>query len=197
MRKLLIDSSTDESEVNYPIKPTHGGYMEMMEYKNSARGHLIALENKGAMEGYLEEMMQGTKMKQKAYLDSFEMHSETIDQLVSLSWTAVILRHFEEEMRTTRKIHAPIAVRYVRTDLQLSFAWCMTGLTMEESDPEERKRSKVEKVLLMTTFKRPHDPERNGSSVCETERRSVFRPIHERANINARIEYLCQDAEIR
>ena len=28
-----------------------GGYMEMMEDRNSARGHLIALENKSAMEG--------------------------------------------------------------------------------------------------------------------------------------------------
>ena len=168
MRELLIDSSTDESEVNYPIKSTHGGYMEMMEYRNSARGHLIALENKGAMEGYLEEMIQGLKMKQKAYgtLDSFEMHSETIDQLVSLSWRAVLLRHFEEKMRTTRKVHALIAVRYIRSDLQLSFAWCMTGLTMEEYDSEERKRSKVEKVLLMTTFRRPHDPGKSGSSVC-------------------------------
>ena len=30
-----------------------GGYMEMLEYRNSARGHLMALEDKSAMEGYL------------------------------------------------------------------------------------------------------------------------------------------------
>ena len=42
-----------------------GGYMEMMEYRNSARGHLIAPENKGAMEYNLEETIQGTTMKQK------------------------------------------------------------------------------------------------------------------------------------
>ena len=30
-------------------------------------GHLIALENKSAMEDYLKEMKQGTAMKQKAY----------------------------------------------------------------------------------------------------------------------------------
>ena len=29
------------------------GYMEMLEYRNSARGHLMALEDKSAMEGYL------------------------------------------------------------------------------------------------------------------------------------------------
>ena len=44
-----------------------GGYMEMMEYKKSARGHLIALENKRAMEFYLEEIIQGSTMKQKTY----------------------------------------------------------------------------------------------------------------------------------
>ena len=38
-----------------------GEYMEMVEYRNS--GHLIALENKGAMECYLEEMIQGTTLK--------------------------------------------------------------------------------------------------------------------------------------
>ena len=91
-----------------------GGYMEMMEYRNSDSGHLISLENKGIMECYLEEMVQGTELKQKAYgtLVSSEMHAETIDQLVSLPWRAVVLRHFEEEMRTTPKIHTLIAVPY-------------------------------------------------------------------------------------
>ena len=57
-----------------------GGYMEMLEYRNSARGHLIALEDKSTMEGYLETMMQGTTLKQKAYgtLVSSEMQAETI-----------------------------------------------------------------------------------------------------------------------
>ena len=46
----------------FSIDGPAGGYMEMMEYRNSARGHLIALENKDAMECYLEEMIQGTTM---------------------------------------------------------------------------------------------------------------------------------------
>ena len=64
-----------------------------------------------------------------------------------------MLRHFEEEMRTTPKIHALIAIAYIRTELQLRFAWCMTGLTKEEYDSEEKKRSKEEKVLLMTSLR--------------------------------------------
>ena len=107
------------------------GNMEMLEYRNSARGHLMALEDKNAMEGFLETMMQGTTLRQKAYgtLVSSEMHAETIEHLVSLPWRAVVLRYFEEEMRTTPKIHALIAIPHVITELQLRFAWCMIGLT--------------------------------------------------------------------
>ena len=99
--------------------------------------------------------MQGTILKQKAYgtLASSEMQAETIEQLVSLPWRAVMLRYFEEERRTTPKIHALIAVPYVRTELQLRFAWCMIGLTRGEYESEERKRSKEEKVFLMTSMR--------------------------------------------
>ena len=70
-----------------------------------------------------------------------------------LSWRAVILHHFEEKMRTTSKIHALTAVPYVRTELQLRFAWCMTGLTMGEYGSEKNKRSKEENLLLMTSLR--------------------------------------------
>ena len=132
-----------------------GGYMEMLEYRNSARGYVMALEDKSAMEGYLETMLQDTTLKQKAYgtLASSEIQAETIEQLVSSPWKAVLLRYFEEEMRTTPRIHALMAVPYVRTELQLRFAWCMVGLTRGEYDSEERKRSKEEKVFLMTNLR--------------------------------------------
>ena len=57
-------------------------------------------------------------MKQKAYgtLVSSEVHAETIAQLVSLPWRAMVLRQFEEEMRNTPKKHALIAIPYVRRE---------------------------------------------------------------------------------
>ena len=66
-------------------------------------------------------MMQGTTLKQKAYgnLILSEMHAETLEQFVSLPWIAVVLQNFEDEMRITPKIHALIAIPYVRTELQL------------------------------------------------------------------------------
>ena len=84
---------------------------------------------------------------------SSEMQAETIEQLVSLPWKAVVIRYFEEEMRTTPRIHALMAVPYVRTELQLRFAWCMMGSTRGDYDSEERKRSKEEKVFLMTNLR--------------------------------------------
>ena len=89
-----------------------GGYMEKLENRNSARGYVMALEDKSAMQVYLETMLQGTTLKQKAYgtLASSEMQAETIEQLVSLPWKAVVLRYFEKEMGTTPRIHALMAV---------------------------------------------------------------------------------------
>ena len=129
--------------------------MEMLEYRNSARGYVMALEVEKAMKGYLETMLRGTTLKQKAYgtLASTEIQAETIDQLVSLPWKAVVLKYFEEEMRSEPRIHALMAVPYVRTELQLRFAWCMMGLTRGEYDSEERKRSKEEKIFLMTNLR--------------------------------------------
>ena len=164
--------------------------MEMLEYRNSARGYVVALEDKSAMEGYLETMLQGTTLKQKAYgtLASSEMQAETIERLVSLPWKAVVLRYFEEEMRTTPRIHALMVVPYVRTELQIRFAWCMMGLTRGEYDSEERKRSKKEKVFLMTNLRDLIIQE--GMAVACAKRRdalSFIRFLKERISVPALI----------
>ena len=49
------------------INEPASGYMDVLEYIKSARGHLMALEDKSAMESYLETMMQGNTLKQKAH----------------------------------------------------------------------------------------------------------------------------------
>ena len=160
----------------------------LLEYRNSARGYVIALEDKSAMEGYLETMLQGTTIKQKAYgtLASSEIQAETMEQLVSLPWKAVMLRYFEEKMRTAPRIHALMTIPYVRTELQLRFAWCMMGLTREEYDSEERREG--------FSYDEPEgsdSPRGSSSSVCEAERRSLFHSIHEGADFSTCIEHLC------
>ena len=78
------------------------------------------------------------------------MHAETMDQLVSLPWRAVVLRHFEEEMRTTPK-DTCCNNDTVRHDVY--DRTCMTGFTMGEYESEERKRLKEENVLLMKSVR--------------------------------------------
>ena len=158
-----------------PIDEPAGGYMEMLlEYRNSARGYVMALEDEMAMEGYLETMLRGTTLKQKAYgiLASSEMQAETIEQLVSLPWKAMVLKYFEEEMRTAPRIQALMTVHYVRTELLLRFAWCMMGLTRGEYDSEERKRSKEEKIFLMTNLRDLIT--QDGAAVACAKRRDAF-----------------------
>ena len=55
----------------------------MMEYKNSAREHLIALKTKGAMECFVEKIINGPTMKHNAYatLAFSQEHTETVDEL--------------------------------------------------------------------------------------------------------------------
>ena len=55
-----------------PIDERAVGYMEMVEYRNSARGHLIALESKGAMECYLHEYGNDTGGNDAGYDDETE-----------------------------------------------------------------------------------------------------------------------------
>ena len=100
---LLIDSATDESGIISPIKLTHQeSNNELLCLSRMRRGtrrpKLVVGEIKGALECYLEKFTKGTTMKQNAFgtLASSEMHTETVDQNVSLPWRAVILRHFKK-----------------------------------------------------------------------------------------------------
>ena len=140
--------------------------------------------------------MHGTILKQKAYgtLISSEMHAETIEQLVSLPWRAVVLRYFEKEMRTTPKIHALIAIPYVRTVLQLRFAWCRIGLTRGEYDSDEEK-IEGRKGAPNDECERSDNPRRSSSSVREADRRSTLHSIYDRTNFSASIEHLCHDVK--
>ena len=75
-------------------------------------------------------------------------------------------------MRTTPRKHALIAVPYVRTGLQLRFAWCLIGETRGENDSEERKISKEEKVFRMTSMRNLITEE--GAAVACSKRRDTL-----------------------
>ena len=132
-----------------------GGYIEKMEFRNSARGHLIALESKSAIGYYLEGIIKDTNTMQNAYgtLASSELNPELVGHIVSLPWRPVLLRHFEKSMRTTSDVHVLIAIPYVRNEVQLRLTWCLAGPNRGEYDSEERKSSRDEKVFFMTALR--------------------------------------------
>ena len=59
------------------------------------------------------------------------------------------------------------------------------------------KKIEGRKGVLNEEYERFDITRRSGSSVGEAERRSLFHSIHDRTNISARIEHLCQDAKRR
>ena len=83
-----------------------------------------------------------------------------------------------------------VAVPYVRTELQLRFAWCMMGLTRKEYDSEERKRSKEEKIFLMTNL-RDLIVQEGAAVACAKRRRSLFHSVPDRADFSTCTEHLC------
>ena len=148
---MLIDSATDESEANSPQDDAarrqrrSGISVESQERMRSKLviakinemkmklGRKVVLRKSGntkvdseisikAVNSAKRKHVEQTMHKAYWTLPSSEMQAETIEQMVSPLWKAVVLRYFEEEMRTTPKINAQIAVPYVRTELQLRFA---------------------------------------------------------------------------
>ena len=61
-----------------------------------------------------------------------------------------------------------------------------------------RKKEKDRREsFLNDEYERSYNPRTSGSCVREAERRSLFHSIHDRTNISASIEHLCQDAKRR
>ena len=109
----------------------------------------------------------------------------------------MVLRHFEEEMRTTqrtlRKLRRYFTSELNSTKVRSVHDWIDNGGICFRRKEKIKERAGA----FDDKFKRPHDPRMSGSSVCETERCSLFRPTHDRTNIGASVEYMCQDAERR
>ena len=120
-------------------------------------------------------------MKQKHYetLDSSELHTETVNQLMAYESTPVagsIVTSFwgtnENVLENTLSNSYLVRQDWVATRL----TWCMAGLTLGEYASEETKRSKEEKVLLMTHLRDLISCE--GAAVALVKRRDA--PFYDR-----------------
>ena len=160
------------------IKVVHGGEEDLSagrliipKFPEGAKTEKQGPSNsKDTSEG--DDGQGGSRRSEEPMQQDTDQVEKKDEPLVSLPWNTVMLRYFEEEMRTKPKIHALIAIPYVRTELQLRFAWCMIGLTRGEYDSEETKRSKGEKVFLLTSVRNLMAQE--GAAVACAKRRDAL-----------------------
>ena len=62
---------------------------------------------------------------------------------------------------------------------------------------QQKEKIEGREFILDDEYEGSNDPKRSGSSVREAETRSLFHFIHDRTNISAGVEHLCQDAKRR
>ena len=69
-----------------------GGYVEMLKARNSARGHLMAWNEKQAMQEYLKELTANSNLNWKKYgtVMSSEANESGLEKLLEISWRAAL-----------------------------------------------------------------------------------------------------------
>ena len=108
-----------------------GGYVEMLKARNSARGHLMAWNEKQAMQEYLKELTENSNLNRKEY-----------GTVVSSEANKILQRYFDETMHAHVTVAAYLAYPCTRTDLQVRLAWCLMGIKKAEYEANNDSKSK-------------------------------------------------------
>ena len=132
-----------------------GGYVEMLKARNSARGHLVAWNEKQAMQEYLKELTENSNLNKKEYgtVMSSEANEIGLEKLLEISWRAALQRYFDETMHAPATVAAYLAYPYTRTDLQVRLAWCLMGIQKAEYEANNDSKSKEQDLDLMEALR--------------------------------------------
>ena len=151
-----------------------GGYVEMMKARNSARGHLMAWNEKQAMQEYLKVLTENSNLKRKEYgtVMSSEANEIGLEKLLEISWRAALQRHFDETMHKPATVAAYLAYPCTRTDLQVRLAWCLMGIKKAEHEANNDSKSKEQKLELMEALQMLIS--RDDSSIPWAKRKDAF-----------------------
>ena len=84
-----------------------GGYVEILKARNSARGHLMAWNEKQAMQEYLKELTENSNFNRKEYGTVMSSEAKEIEpeKLLEISWRAALQRYFDDAVLTRRCMH--------------------------------------------------------------------------------------------
>ena len=132
-----------------------GGYVEMLKARNSARGHLMAWNEKQAMQEYLKELTENSILnrKDKGTVMSSEANEIGLEKLLGISWRAALQRYFDETMHAPATVAAYLAYPCTRTDLQVRLAWCLMGIKKAEYEANNDTKSKEQEQELMEALR--------------------------------------------
>ena len=162
MARKKLEGQLDEVEYSRITVPDSvhmgdpaGGYVEMLKARNSARGHLMAWNEKQAMQEYLRELTENSNLNRKEYgtVMSSEANEIGMEILLEISWRAALQRYFDETMHASATVAAYLAYPCTRTDLQARLAWCLMGIKKAEYEANNDSKSKEQELELMEALR--------------------------------------------
>ena len=132
-----------------------GGYVEMLNARNSSRGHLMAWDEKQAMQEYLKELTENSNLSRKEYgtVMSSEANEIGLEKLLEISWRAALQGYFDETMHAPATVAEYLAYPCARTDLQVRLAWCLMEIKKAEYETSNDSKSKEQELELMENLR--------------------------------------------
>ena len=165
MAKMKLEGQLDVVECSRVTVPESvhmgdlaGGYVEMLKARNSARGHLMAWNEKRAMQEYLKVLTENSNLNRKEHgtVMSSEANEIGLEKLLEISWRAALQRYSDETMHAPATVAAYLAHPCTRTDLQLRLAWCLMGIKKAEYEASNDLKSKEQELNLMEALRAQH-----------------------------------------
>ena len=162
MAKLKLEGQLDVVEYSRITVPESvhmgdpaGGYVEMLKARNSARGHLMAWNEKPAMQEYLKGLTENSNFNRREYgtVMSSEANEIGLEKLLEISWRAALQKYFDETMNAPATVAAYLAHPCVRTDLQVRLAWCLMGIKRAEYEASNDSKSREQELELMEALR--------------------------------------------
>ena len=132
-----------------------GGYVEMLKARNSARGHLMAWNEKQTMQEYLKELTENSNLnwKEDGTVMSSEANKIGQEKLLEISWRAALQRYFDGTMHAPATVAAYLAYPCTRTDLQVRLAWCLMGIKKADYEANNDSKSREQELELMEALR--------------------------------------------
>ena len=158
MARMKLEGQLDVVEYSQIIVPESvhvgdpaGGYVEMLKARSCARGHLMAWNEKQAMQEYLKELTENSNSNRKKY--GTVMSSKANEIGLDISWRAALQRYFDETMYAPATVAAYLAYPCTRTDLHVRLAWCLMGIKKAVYEANNDSKSKEQELEFMEALR--------------------------------------------